>query len=200
MAYAQAIITRTHLLVAYTTMGRGTWIEVIPLPDALNKDTLLVTSHTTRTPWFANIKLLRATPSYFTLLAMNSGDVDTPSFLGLRLKANSSMGIENFSSYYEGNIPTDIIGLHLTVGDGLTVNARGIIVTRKGAHAIRMSSTAEISKIGVKVEVGEKLLASGKDVQSFRSIFDVHRGRFIYRNSLHQEEELRVVINIVDYA
>lgn len=202
MAYAQAILTRTHLLIVYTTMGHGTWIEVLPLPDAFKKDTLLAVSHTAQTPWFAGIKLLRATPSCFTLLAMTSDDVHGPNFIELCLEANGSIAIRDLPSYYDGDLTTDIIALHLTVGDGSTgrINARGIIISRGGAHAIRVSSAPVMRKIGVKVEVGEKLLASGKDIQTYGSFFDVHRGRFIYRNSLYQEEELPMVINIVDYA
>lgn len=198
MTYAQAIITHTHLLVAYTKMGFGTWIEVIPLPDALQRETLLPVSHTARTPWFANIRLLYATPSNFTLLAMTSENLHAPGFLELHLEEDGSIGVIELPSHHGGSIPTDITGLHLTVGEGSTVNARGIIISRRGVQAIRITSVAEVAKIGVKVEVGGNLLPSGKEVLTFRSVFDGHRGRFIYHDLLYQEEDRRVVI--LDYA
>lgn len=78
----------------------------------------------------------------------------------------------------------DVIGLHLTGGSESTVNAR-IVVSRRGSQVICMTSVAEVVN-RVKVEAREKLLlASGKDVQICRSVFDGHRGQSIYRDLLY---------------
>ena len=209
MVVAQAIITPTHLLVVHARMGHGTWIAAMPLPDAsVTTDSVLSVSHTVRTRWIWNLKLLRSEPSRFILLDIRSDELDdsgdTMQFLEWHLEDDGSIRVAVLhSKRIEVSVNPQVNGLEVTrlpnisslylaVGREAGIDARGVLFEGGLAWAIRVTSCDDASEPPVRVEVCKGPLVDARPTW-LRTSFDGCRGRLIHSLSGDMEDSIAIL-------